>query len=294
MSYPAEDGDDEAKVNGCGRSERQVWFATTNDHSIAAVKDPHERKERLKEAFNAWHNPVTQLIDATPADDILMERGVAHKYSIRPVYNLAEVVDYERKLKSAQRGNGGDPMAASAAAGPGPALIFVGDASMTVDPVLAQGFTFAMESAASLAASWGGAADPGWGRGSPTATDDDSGDDDEDGNVTPAGCSLRFNPDRLRSELDARHYRRYDRLMCLLRSTEMVQALAQPESGTVSGFLSRNFVRPAMRLAPDFVKRKAFDTMMRYSLGLTLKSAAGEGNRAGTGSGSGGEEHKER
>ena len=229
--------------------EKQVWFATTSDPELSKPSDPEKRKNLLLRDFQSWHDPVARLIEATPAGSILMERGVAHRYSSRPVFNMAEIIEYEHKHK----GRGMD-----SASGPGPVLMFIGDASMTVDPVLAQGFTFAMESAADLA------------RTLRRVCDDTKKESKLKGGVY--GPILpTFDPDRLRAELYDRHIRRYSRLMCLLRSTDLVQALAQPESGTVGGFLSRYLVRPAMRLAPDFVKSLVFNAMIRYSLGLTIK-----------------------
>ncbi len=55
--------------------------------------------------------------------------------------------------------------------------------------------------------------------------------------------------------------------------TELVQAMGQPSSG-VTGLLSRGFVRPAMKLSPDFVKTPMFNAVLRYSLGLPLRASS--------------------
>ncbi len=55
--------------------------------------------------------------------------------------------------------------------------------------------------------------------------------------------------------------------MQLLRSTELVQRMAQP-----SGFgwtLSTWIVRPVIKMCPEAVKMRVFDYVIRYSLGLT-------------------------
>lgn len=78
---------------------------------------------------------------------------------------------------------------------------------------------------------------------------------------------LAFDPYVLRDEIKNRHDDRLSRLIHLLRATELVQALGQPTTGTISGELSRNILRPLMRLTPDFIKTPIFNFMLRYSLG---------------------------
>ena len=85
-----------------------------------------------------------------------------------------------------------------------------------------------------------------------------------------AGAAPRppaYDPGAMRAELLERHYRRETRLLHLLRSTELVQRLAQP-TGLMS-VLSKYAVRPVVMAAPDAVKRPVFEYMIRYSLGLT-------------------------
>jgi hypothetical protein len=72
----------------------------------------------------------------------------------------------------------------------------------------------------------------------------------------------------LRQELKGRHDNRLQRLICLLRATEMVQALGQPTTGTLAGFVTRDVIRPLMRLTPDFIKTPVFNAVLKYSLGL--------------------------
>ena len=59
----------------------------------------------------------------------------------------------------------------------------------------------------------------------------------------------------------------------LLRITELVQALGQPQTGTMAGLLSRDIIRPAMKFTPNFVKTPIFNSVMQYSLGLPNRSA---------------------
>jgi len=129
-----------------------------------------------------------------------------------------------------------------------PLMCFIGDADMTVDPVLAQGITIAMEDSAEVARcverSYGAAAAPGTHHEHPF--------------------------DALRHELIRRYEKKGQRLICLLRATELVQTLAQP-SGEFLGIVARS-MRPLMKYgAPDFVKKRVFDWMMKYSLGLKTK-----------------------
>lgn len=127
---------------------------------------------------------------------------------------------------------------------------------MAIDPVLAQGFTMAMEAGASLAKSIEG-----------TLTQAPA-----DG-ASPSGEYLTtYQPELLQQQLLQRHYSRERRLLQLLRSTELVQILAQP-----SGFgatLATWFIRPVVMLCPEILKKRVFDYMLRYSLGLTGKEEA--------------------
>jgi hypothetical protein len=72
----------------------------------------------------------------------------------------------------------------------------------------------------------------------------------------------------LRSELKERHEARMDRLTCLLRATELVQALGQPQGGSSTGFLNTYGLRPIMKLTPNAIKAPIFDAILRYSVGL--------------------------
>jgi 2-polyprenyl-6-methoxyphenol hydroxylase-like FAD-dependent oxidoreductase len=216
------------------RCERQVWFATTNDEAIAAEKDPAVRRDMLLENFKDWHDPVCRLMEATGPDDILMERAVAHKHCMGPVVNFNDVIKKIRNVQPPSSGNG-------------PAIVFMGDAFMCIDPILAQGFTIGMEGAAALAKSI-----------------DQSLKEPKRSEIP----QLAFDPDALRDELKLRHERRLGRLIHLLRATELVQALGQPTSGTLSGFITRAILRPLMRITPAFIKTPIFNSMLKYSLGL--------------------------
>ena len=128
-------------------------------------------------------------------------------------------------------------------------MAFIGDSMMAVDPVLAQGFTMAMEAGYSMAASIERAYVE---------------------RPASAGAAPRppaYDPGAMRAELLERHYPGETRLLYLLRSTELVQRLAQP-TGLMS-VLSKYAVRPVVMAAPDAVKRPVFEYMIRYSLGLT-------------------------
>ena len=216
------------------REERQVWFITINDDTITSETDPAKRRDLLVEAFRDWHDPVCKLVEATPPDEILMERAMAHKHCMGPVIDFNQVVKQIRG-------------AAPPSAGGGPAIQFMGDAFMCIDPILAQGFTIGMEGAARLAQcleSCLQAPNP------------------------PEYPNLGFDPFLLRDELKLRHERRLGRLIHLLRATELVQALGQPTSGTLSGMVSRDILRPLMRITPGFIKTPIFNAMLKYSLAV--------------------------
>ena len=255
-----------------GRTKQQVWFATTSDPAVTRLAlsvdgsadtepDLNERRKVLANHFRSWHDPVARLIESTPADDILVERAMAHRHQSRqPIFDLADAIE---KDEGQEQERGGVQVDGPGGLGGerGPILLFVGDASMTVDPVLAQGFTMGMEASADLAA----------------AVAKSCGPSTADAAATPAKPyserGLVFYPGLLRKELRVRHRHRTDRLLCLLRSTEVVQALAQP-SAPLETFLAL-IIRPAMAIAPDFVKRPVFDFIMKYSLGLVGRREAG-------------------
>ncbi len=235
------------------QKDEEVWFATINDPVfIDAYKnsnsemDAEERKKLLIDAFGSWHNPVKTLIETTPAEDIMYEMALAHKHNASPVFDIKTIMDFERwKLKRKKKASATEVMdndsnneKPNTVPGPGPILVFIGDSMMTIDPVLAQGFTMAMESGASIARSIERA----------------------------LSNSPEYVPELLRHELDERHLRRERRLLHLLRSTELVQRLAQPNGYAI---FARYFVRPLMKLCPDGIKQGVFNFMIRYSLGLT-------------------------
>ena len=218
LSYP----------DASGRVEQQVWFITTSDTHITNENNPDIRKEKLLQAFSKWHNPILQLIQATPAKEILVERAMAHCHSVGPVPNLNRVLRQVYKT-------------APPSSGPGPAVVFIGDSFMTVDPILAQGFTMAMEGSAALAQSV------------------------EASILQFQDVGLAFDPYALRKQLQQHHDNRIGRLLRLLQATDLVQALGQPKGGFI-GSLSRYLVRPLMQIAPYFIKRPIFDATLKYSL----------------------------
>jgi hypothetical protein len=266
MSYPRNsDGDNHVDDNE--RVEEQVWFVTTSDKAVWKEPLPERRKQMILDAFGSWHDPIRRLIEATPAADMVMDQAVAHKHSVGPVLNLYPIL---RQQNHDAHKNERSTMMNSVGRGeaPGPALMFVGDASMTVDPVLAQGFTLAMEDAHALAVSLQKCCH------SVGLLGSSSDEEEEPKSIARLddGTRLNFDPQILREELRVRHGKRGDRLLCLLRATELVQSMAQPHSGTVGGFLSRRLIRPFMQITPNTLKRHIFNSMMKYSLGLSLFS----------------------
>jgi 2-polyprenyl-6-methoxyphenol hydroxylase-like FAD-dependent oxidoreductase len=221
------------------RIKQQVWFATCNG-SLNTIQNEEERKKELIRKFKGWHDPISKLIEATPAKDILIERGIAHKHSLYPVLQTGEVLRYKDVMETEDNER---PEHDTESTIPGPILLFTGDAAMTVDPVLAQGFTIAMEAAADLSITLEQAL--------------------SDNGVTK---TFHFKPEKVRDALVDRSSRRYGRMLCLLRSTELVQTMAQPRS-RLACILSKYIVRPSMLIAPNFLKSPAFSGVMKYSLG---------------------------
>jgi 2-polyprenyl-6-methoxyphenol hydroxylase-like FAD-dependent oxidoreductase len=221
------------------RKDQQVWFITIDGKEIQDEPDPSIRRDKLLEAFRDWHDPIGRLVEATPPEEILMERAMAHKHSMSPVANFNGILSHIRQKKPRTTGNG-------------PAIVFMGDAFMTIDPILAQGFTIGLEGAAALQKSL------------------------ETGLEAPPRAEypdIAFDPFFLRHELKERHDARLSRLIHLLRATELVQALGQPTTGTFTGMISRDILRPLMRFTPAFIKTPIFNFMLRYSLGLPQKSS---------------------
>eukprot|EP00934_Nitzschia_sp_Nitz4_P006471 Nitzschia sp. Nitz4//scaffold81_size91200//26828//28408//NITZ4_004981-RA/size91200-processed-gene-0.121-mRNA-1//-1//CDS//3329558695//6461//frame0 len=226
MKYPTPNGTEE---------ERQVWFITIEDPQITDEQDPVKRRELLLDAFKNWHDPVCRLVEATPPEEILMERAVAHRHSLSPVANFNSILFAVKHKTPRVNGNG-------------PALSFSGDAFMTVDPILAQGFTIGMEGGPFLRKAL------------------------QASMTVPPRLEypyLSFDPFALREEMRKRHDGRLSRLIHLLRATELVQALGQPSSGTLSGMVNFYMLRPLMRCTPDAVKRPIFNSVLKYSLGVS-------------------------
>lgn len=239
------------------KTDEEVWFATISDpafiNTYKAAADcinPIEQKRLLLEAFGSWHKPVKKLIESTPADEIMYELAIAHRHNAAPVFDVARIMEFEiwqEKMKAKKDGNESNVTTKGNRYGEingrGPTLVFLGDALMAVDPVLAQGFTIAMESGASIVQSI------------------------ESVLVHPGTISKPiYNPQALRNALLQRHQNRERRLLQLLRSTELVQRLAQP-SGGFGSILATWIVRPVVKLCPAIVKKRVFDFVIRYSLG---------------------------
>lgn len=218
------------------REERQVWFITIDDHELVTELDPSRRKELLLHSFEHWHDPIRAIVETTPAEEILMERAIAHRHSMAPVTDFNRVVEDIRGHRPPNSGQG-------------PCLVFVGDANMTVDPILAQGFTVAMEGAHALASPVHAAVQQ----------------------HCPDDASVAFHPYALRRELAAKYEGGIHRILCLLRATELVQTLGQPAGGTVAGLLNLYGLRPITRILPNALKAPIFDATLKYSLGLLGK-----------------------
>jgi hypothetical protein len=60
-----------------------TWFFTTNDPSYdnENINSPRDRQDRIIESLRHWHDPICELIQSTRAEDIVMERAVAHRTS---------------------------------------------------------------------------------------------------------------------------------------------------------------------------------------------------------------------
>ena len=182
-------------------SEREwAWFAT---HVEAPPRG--DRRSALLDLFGGWHEEIAQLVKATP------ERAI--------VVSEATAID---PLRTARRGDAPEN------------ATLVGDAAHAADPVLAQGFTVAVEDAYELAqqlAAGGGA----------------------------ASAFRRYEAARL------------PRVQRLHAVSAVVQALSQPTAPGIGPLRDS-----AMLLAPDGVKRRVFDAVMRASLGPDAWGAARE------------------
>lgn len=217
------------------REERHVWFITTDDHDVTAEPDPVKRQAMLLDMFQDWHPEIGEIVSATPPEEILMERAVAHMHCAAPVLNTNKVI---QQMHGRRPPNSGE----------GPCIVFMGDAYMTIDPILAQGFTVAMEGAAVLSKSVKESCVP-----------------------FEADPSFAFDPYILRKNLQERNDKRTDRVVCLLRATELVQALGQPTGA--AGAFNTKVLRPLTRLLPNVIKAPIFDAVLKYSLGLSQSSA---------------------
>jgi 2-polyprenyl-6-methoxyphenol hydroxylase-like FAD-dependent oxidoreductase len=227
-----------------GREERQVWFMTIDMDAISNEPDPVNRRDMLLKEFRGWHDPIRQIVLATPPEEILMERATAHRHCTGPILSFnTKVVRHLRGRRPPSSGEG-------------PCIVFAGDSYMTVDPILAQGFTCAMENGASLYRAVAQSCQ------------------NVDSTIISATRNeidpqLAFNPIQLRQELRNQQAINMDRLICLLRSTELVQALGQPNAKW-TGMLNTMILRPLLRLTPNFIKARIFDAVLKYSLGLGL------------------------
>jgi 2-polyprenyl-6-methoxyphenol hydroxylase-like FAD-dependent oxidoreductase len=101
-------------------STRAVWFATVNSNLLApSSPSPAGAREAVLGHFSNWHDPVSSLVRST--DEIVVDEAV----QLEPLLGVGEAT---RPLNVA----------------------LVGDARAAFDPVLAQGFTIAIEDAFAL------------------------------------------------------------------------------------------------------------------------------------------------
>mmetsp|Transcript_8942 Transcript_8942/g.19747 ORF Transcript_8942/g.19747 Transcript_8942/m.19747 type:complete len:576 (-) Transcript_8942:69-1796(-) len=217
-----------------------VWFATTDDPSLATEPCPERRKERLLRSFKTWHDPIPALITSTAADQIVADGAEGHARSDR------DILLQEGVLRGDGDGNGGGD-------GVFPPLCFVGDADETMDPVLAQGITIGMEDAEEVAACLSRACEKVCRGG---------GDSD-----APSLWRLRSE---LQGQLERRHRRKTRRLASLHNTTSLVQSLAQPGSGGSMGERMLSAASPLVRhvviMLPNILVRSVFDAVSKYSL----------------------------
>jgi len=284
----------------------QAWFVTTSDprfrlqhnsehddkiqDSNSSTLSSEERKQIILNAFKDWHDPIIPLIESTPANDIMMENAIAHQFSMGPLLslhnhdsNLAGIHGKSKQSETSTAEFKRKQRYEDEIIGRGPILCFVGDANMTVDPVLAQGFTMAMEDASLLSSTIQKSCIQNKDKNSlesnslspNTEKQYDLHNLQSTYNITSSGLStmrknLTFNPRKLRSLLANQYIEIYEpRLLCLLRATELVQMLAQPTSHfTVAGALSKYVVRPSMQIMPNLIKKPIFDFIVKYSLGI--------------------------
>jgi len=147
------------------KADEEVWFATISESSLGRrlfrkegenkddFPDPEERKAMLLKAFGDWHKPIPTLIRTTPAEGIMYEAAVSHRHNATPVFDLGRIMEHEAWRQSRRGGASADSASSPPVDGRGPIMAFIGDSMMAVDPVLAQGFTMAMEAGYSMAAS---------------------------------------------------------------------------------------------------------------------------------------------
>lgn len=169
---PASPGEAAGTSGAKNYQQHQVWFITINDDKIIQEPNAQKRVDMLLEHFKDWHPPINDIVRATDPDTILMERAIAHRHCAGPVVNLNQILQKldqqeaaaeaaatsssfasltaagkQQSISNSERSNRPD---LPYAGGPGPAIVFMGDSYMTVDPILAQGFTVAMEGSANL------------------------------------------------------------------------------------------------------------------------------------------------
>mmetsp|Transcript_13315 Transcript_13315/g.17450 ORF Transcript_13315/g.17450 Transcript_13315/m.17450 type:complete len:467 (-) Transcript_13315:63-1463(-) len=186
----------------CPLRRHLVWFATIDNQILEQTADINP-KQFLIECFGHWHSPISDLIASTPDDEIVVEPARAHLESVIP--------------KSSSR----------------IPIHFVGDADMTLDPLLAQGFSIGLEDASNL-----------------------------------ANALIESPFEQISRSLNSLRERKKTRLEVVRRSTALAQFLAQPR-GIIAGGVAQSS-RMIMTVTPDFLKRQLFDYTMKYSLGFYL------------------------
>jgi hypothetical protein len=268
------------------QQHQQVWFITIDDDHLIQEQDPMKRRDMLLHKFQSWHDPIKQIIVATPPDEILMERAVAHKRNASPITSFYHAVQ-QHKQQSHVLSSDDSSINRNYNSNHGPCLLFHGDAYMTLDPILAQGLTCAMEGSYSIRESLekalqlsSSSSDPDQNKdhsSQPLLTrknDTSSNDDDNDSNCMKniEISQLAQRMDYIRYEFKVRHQERIDRLKCVIQISELVQLLGQQQLSnaqyTSFGWYNTNIIRPILQIMPNWIKRPIFNEVMKYSLGM--------------------------
>lgn len=282
----------EQNINHNEEQHIQVWFITIDNDNIINELDPTKRRDMLLYEFRNWHDPIKQILLSTLPNEILMERAVAHKRNVSPITSFYHVIQQYKKqsqMKSSILSSASSTQKETSSSSShinidhndyhGPCLLFHGDAYFTLDPILAQGYTTAMEGSYSIRLSL------------EKALKDSSKkhkNNDEQQQSSLSDSNIRISIDQqsndnndlsllskrmeyIRYELKVRHQQRIDRLHSVIQITELVQALGQQQSNnTFISWCNINILRPIIQMIPNIIKQPIFNEVMKYSLGLGI------------------------